>query len=82
METNLSNWVNINDHEPVLDEPVVIKVNSIIQDITYCLDGSDLNDLIWFEPYCKNIDAETKHEMSVRVSGKIEIFWQYTKDIK
>jgi len=43
------NWISVNDGLPAYGEPVLIKVNEVIQHITYMLDEAD--DAQWFEPY-------------------------------
>lgn len=43
-------WKNTEDRLPEYGRPVLLKINGVIQHITYCLDGySDVPD--WFEPY-------------------------------
>ena len=55
----MSEWTKCTDSLPTYSEPVLLKINGVIQNITYMLDGADdMPD--WFEPYFFDHDDELK----------------------
>lgn len=55
----MNNWIDINKNRPGYGEPVLIKVHSTTQNVTYMRDGADdCED--WFEPYHFDHDDELK----------------------
>ena len=62
----MSNWIHIENELPEYAEPVLIKANSVTQNITWELDEESN---IWFSPF--NFDSELRIEIN-KVQG-----WQY-----
>lgn len=70
-----SQWVNVSSKTPPYGTPVLLMIDSVVQHITYCLDGSgDSRD--WFEPYGDHVDEHLKREFSFFVDCGIDIMWQ------
>lgn len=68
-------WVSVNDKMPSYGEPVLLKINGVVQKITYNLDGSDhSND--WFEPYSSIGVYDDHRDLSFFVDYESDVCWQ------
>lgn len=53
------NFISMDEDRPPYGAPVLIKINGVVQHITYTLDGADETP-DWFEPYHFDSEDELK----------------------
>lgn len=68
-------WVNIHNEKPAYGEPVLISINSVVQKITYNLDGSD-DRLDWLEPHSTIGAYDDMQELTFFVTHDLNLEWQ------
>ena len=71
-------WNNVKDVLPGHGVPVLLKINGVVQDVTYCLDAGDNDPTTWFEPYYFEYD-ELKVGVGFDCSPRLE--WIYVDSI-
>ena len=76
----MSEWVDIKDSAPAYGSVVLLKINGVVQSITYSRDGSDDSE-DWFEPYGDHVDDELKGEYSFFIDWNSDIKWVYHSDL-
>lgn len=71
----IDEWVSVHDKKPPYGKPILLKINGVVQNITYNLYGSD-DSLDWFEPY-SNIGAyDDYNELSFFVEHDVDVEWR------
>lgn len=69
LEDQVPKWVKLEDDLPKYGVPVLLKIQGIVQEVTYMRDGSDVS-LDWFEPF--HYEDE---ECVIFISHDAEIEW-------
>lgn len=65
-------WKGVSSSSPSYGEAVLLRINGVVQKITYFREGSDdSND--WFEPYGEHVDEDCKFELSFFIDYESDI---------
>lgn len=68
-------WIHIGDKKPDYGVPFLLKLNGVVQKITYNLDGSD-HSRDWIEPYSSIGIYDDHRDLSFFVDYEADIYWQ------
>lgn len=71
----IDEWVSVHDKKPTYGQPVLLRINGVVQTVTYNLDGSD-DSLDWFEPYSNIGVYDDYNELSFFVEHDVDVEWQ------
>lgn len=71
----IDEWVSVDDKKPAYGQPVLLKINGVVQTVTYNLDGSD-DSLDWFEPYSNIGVYDDYNELSFFVEHDVDVEWR------
>lgn len=70
----------IENARPAYGEPVILRINGVVQNYTYNMDGADDCD-DWLEPFGQLIDEDDKREVSFFIHTEKKVEWIYLKDL-
>lgn len=70
----MSKWIGVNDKLPEYGVPVLLCINGVVQNMTWCRDGSDdSND--WFELCGSVIEESDRRECAFFIDYENPVYW-------
>ena len=73
------NFIDFSEEIPPYGEALLIRVNGVIQNITWELDGNEEGAVVWFTPYCF---GDPHHELNFSPSDARKLEWVMIENVR